>query len=224
MMKMATKTDNQSLPKLIWRWLLFPGEEIFNCPHLPIPTFGRLVGMKFVVWNYKNNSSLGFLPSQHWQSTVEKDMFPYCKLQCAQINSIHDQWQNICSPEDISQIPEPSLSWDQCYWRNNGVWFICQFLSHCTPCAGIPDFLRRLQPDWLKSASTIKQSLSSLNRSNPIGGAMWNCADAVSILLDTHKVTNTSCYCIFEYCWQSCTYRLWKKYSLSSSLTLWISL
>jgi len=48
---------------------------------------------------------------------VEKDTFPYCKLQRARIDSIRDQWQNIGSPEDIMAKFLNLHSWDQHYWQ-----------------------------------------------------------------------------------------------------------
>jgi hypothetical protein len=53
------------------------------------------------VFNYKNNPSLGFTPSQRWRATAENDMFPYCKLQRARIDNLCDGWQNTSSPKDF---------------------------------------------------------------------------------------------------------------------------
>jgi hypothetical protein len=40
----------------------------------------------------------------------------------------------------------------------------------------------------------------SIYLSNPIGGAVRNRADALSILQDTHKVTNPCLHCLVGYC------------------------
>lgn len=44
---------------------------------------------------------MDFTPSQRWRSTAEKDVFPYCKLQRAQVDVIRDQWQNMGPPDDV---------------------------------------------------------------------------------------------------------------------------
>ncbi|KAF8153961.1 fido domain-containing protein [Crassisporium funariophilum] len=119
------------------------------------------------LFNYKNNPLLGFSPSQRWRSTAEKDNFPYCKLQRAQINVIRDKWQNTGSPAD----------------------FMAKFLNiHCLETNVIEG---TLQFDPSATARLIEvgfyEQAEPMHRSNPIGGAVRNRADALSILQDTHK-------------------------------------
>ena len=49
----------------------------------------------------KSDDSLGFTPSQRWRPTAAVDVFPYCKLQLAQIDTIRDMWINMTSMEAI---------------------------------------------------------------------------------------------------------------------------
>ncbi|KAF8810803.1 hypothetical protein BYT27DRAFT_7185462 [Phlegmacium glaucopus] len=117
--------------------------------------------------NYKTNLSLGFSPSQRWRPTAEKDTFPYCKLQRAQIDGMRGKWQNIDSPEDI----------------------MAKFLNlHCLETNVIEGTMK-----FDSSATTRLVEVGFYNQaelvdqSNPISGAVRNRAVAVSILQDTHK-------------------------------------
>ena len=47
---------------------------------------------------YKNDTRIGFTPSQRWRSTAS-DAFPYCKLQRAEIDMIRNDWMNMGNPQ-----------------------------------------------------------------------------------------------------------------------------
>jgi hypothetical protein len=59
-------------------------------------------------------------------------------------------------------------------------------------------FIQHRVPESLTHITGYKAEL--VNLSNPIGGAVQNRADALSILRDTHKVTNPCLLCFLGYC------------------------
>jgi hypothetical protein len=98
------------------------------------------------VFNYKNNPSLSFTPSQRWRATAQNDTFPYCRLQRAQIDALRNRWQNINSPKDLmakflnlhcleTNVIEGTVQFDPAV----------SFLFIQTPRAGLPYLYFRLQ-------------------------------------------------------------------------------
>ncbi|KAF8073638.1 hypothetical protein FPV67DRAFT_757692 [Lyophyllum atratum] len=118
------------------------------------------------LFNYKNNSSLGFSPSQRWRSTAEKDTFPYCKLQRAQIHVIRDEWPNTSSTDIMAKFLNLHCL------ETNVIEGTMQFDPSTTTRLIEIGFYNEAEPG---------------DRSDPIGGAVRNRADALSILQDTHK-------------------------------------
>lgn len=118
------------------------------------------------MFNYKNDLSLGFSPSQRWRSTAEKDTFPYCKLQSAHIDVIR-QWQNMHPPKDIM-----AKCLNLHCLETNVIEGTVQFDPS--------DTARLVEVGFYNQAELV-------NLGNPIGGAVRNRADALSILQDTHE-------------------------------------
>ncbi|KIM41943.1 hypothetical protein M413DRAFT_141242 [Hebeloma cylindrosporum] len=118
--------------------------------------------------DYKTNPSLGFSFSQRWQpGTACNDPFPYCKLQRTEIDDLHNRWRTISSPKDV--MPE--------------------FLNlHCLETNAIEG---TFQFDSSDAATLIFGGFYS--PAEPLDvtvGVVRNCADALSILQDTHKALN----------------------------------
>ncbi|KDR77082.1 hypothetical protein GALMADRAFT_139105 [Galerina marginata CBS 339.88] len=146
-------------------------QMVLEDPHLAswlaLSRSSILVEAKRQLFNYKNNPSLSFSPSQRWRSTAGKHTFPYCKLQRAQIDVIRDQWQNIGPSEDV----------------------MAKFLNfHCLETNHIegtmqfdPSAITRLVEVGFYNQAEL------VDGSSPIAGAVRNRADALSILQDTHK-------------------------------------
>ncbi|KAF8194652.1 fido domain-containing protein [Pholiota molesta] len=119
---------------------------------------------------YKNDPLLGFTPSQRWRPTAEKDPFPYCKLQRAQINAIRDRWANIESKQGIMA----KLQNMHCLETNfiEGTFLLDEDTGGVLVQCGFYD----------------QEKLIDLP--NPVGGAVRDISDALSILQDTHEALN----------------------------------
>jgi hypothetical protein len=142
---------------------------------------------------YKNDPLLGFTPSQRWRPTAEKDPFPYCKLQRAQINAIRDRWANIESKQGILA----KLQNMHCLETNfiEGTFLLDEdvcILIHSTLSQPLtPRCLSQTGGVLVQCGFYDQEKLIDLP--NPVGGAVRDISDALSILQDTHEVPNL-CY------------------------------
>ncbi|KAF8194656.1 hypothetical protein BJ912DRAFT_901192 [Pholiota molesta] len=119
---------------------------------------------------YKTDPSLGFSPSQSWRPTAAKDTFPYCRLQRAQISDVRDRWHNIeFKPGVMAKLQNM-----HCLETNfiEGTFYLNENTGAVLVQSGFYD----------------QEKLIDLP--NPVGGAVGDISDALSILQDTHEALN----------------------------------
>lgn len=177
----------------------------------------------FTVYHYKYDPSLAFTPSQRWQPTARYDSFPYCRLQRAQIDMVRAQWQNLGHPDHIM----PKFLNLHCVETNviEGLVQFNESVSLSFNLHSVPEYLLSSQASTKLVQLGFYNQVEPVNEMNPIGGAVRDRADALSLLRDTHEVSNPCYLCLMECCWRiSSTYRHCMWYLLSYSLTprIWI--
>jgi hypothetical protein len=141
---------------------------------------------------YKYGARIGFTPSQRWRSTAS-DPFPYCKLQRAETDMIRIEWMKM-GPGNSQGIMDKFMNL-HCLETN-----VMEGTLQFNESVGLFSFYCNISNiriiDFYKKvfAKLVQVGFSNqlgepVDEQGLTGGAVRSCADALSILQDTHQVT-----------------------------------